>query len=546
MKIFKAVGVFLILAIVIAVLPGCGAAKTTAVTTQEATVTRGNLVNQISGSGNLAFSHTQDLPVSLFYPAGTKGTIGEVLVQTGDTVHQGQLLVTIDQNEWNDQLSSLEDTVTAKQLALTQSQISYQNAQQAVVTANETIASRQNAVTSAEISLLQAQTTLAAAITTIDFQSIQAAYNKARTWYDYVTLTIPLLGIIKPSDYELTVQQATEQLQVAQTNYDNALAGYTSQDVTIKKKQADVAQASYSAAQVAVIDAQNALPITQMSLSLAQGNLQNAQEALTKAQADVDTAKAMSPQITAPFDGVVTALNVAGGDQVLNGTVAVTIADPNKFEADILVSEMDISNVATGSIATVIANAFPTSILTANVTYISPTATISSGVDNYDVKVEVSPPGTGFGALFGQSGNGTRSGGFSAGSGSFQRQTGAGTTQSNNSSANQTFVQSAAAAAAKVVLKQGLSVTVNIVIASRVNVIIVPNGAIFTQNGNSYVNVIETGGKLTQTQVTTGISNFQYTEITQGLQEGQKIQVKLNTAPTNTINRGGGAIFLGR
>ena len=74
---------------------------------------------------------------------------------------------------------------------------------------------------------------------------------------------------------------------------------------------------------------------------------------------------------------------------MLKGTVAVTIADPDEFEADILVSEMDILQVELGGEAWVEVDAMQGLSLPAEVTHISPTATIQSGVVNYEVTVEV-------------------------------------------------------------------------------------------------------------------------------------------------------------
>jgi len=95
-------------------------------------------------------------------------------------------------------------------------------------------------------------------------------------------------------------------------------------------------------------------------------------------------------------------------------------------------------------------------------------------------------------------------------------------------------------------LRQGFTVTVSIVTASRTNVLMVPVGAISTEGFNSYVQVITATGTLEKRQVTTGISNWQYTEILTGLEENEKVQVTLNTAPNTDFGGGSGAIFMGR
>ena len=97
--------------------------------------------------------------------------------------------------------------------------------------------------------------------------------------------------------------------------------------------------------------------------------------------------KSKSPTITAPFDGYITSVKVKGGDEVFKGSVALTIADPNQFEADILVTENDIASVKLDGEATVSLDALSDLTFPAKITWIAPTATVSSGVVNYKVTV---------------------------------------------------------------------------------------------------------------------------------------------------------------
>ncbi|GAI51388.1 unnamed protein product, partial [marine sediment metagenome] len=107
---------------------------------------------------------------------------------------------------------------------------------------------------------------------------------------------------------------------------------------------------------------------------------------LDSAEAGLDEAR-----ITAPFDGIVIKVNVDAGQGVNADTVVMEVARATKFEVDIFVSEMDIFQVGEGENATVQIDALPGMNLPAQVTYISPTATIASGVVNYEVKVEIQP-----------------------------------------------------------------------------------------------------------------------------------------------------------
>jgi macrolide-specific efflux system membrane fusion protein len=259
------------------------------------------------------------------------------------------------------------------------------------------------------------------------------------------------------------------------------------------------------------------IDMKELQIELAEGSLEDAEEAL-------EEATNASPEVVAPFDGFITNVNVRGGEEVKKGTVAATIADPDEFEVDILVSEMDISEVGKGGRATVQADAISGITFPAEVTYIAPTATIQSGVVNYKVTVEVESlsdvaevlpsgmtPPEGF----------TPSGGW------------------GNSSITQ-----AVGTFEAIQLRDGLTVTVDIIVDQRTNVLVVPNGAITTLGGRSYVEILSPDGTIETRAIRTGITDYVNTEVTDGLNEGEKVIVPEGTA-TTTQQQGGGGMFPG-
>ncbi len=91
-------------------------------------------------------------------------------------------------------------------------------------------------------------------------------------------------------------------------------------------------------------------------------------------------------------------------------------------------------------------------------------------------------------------------------------------------------------------LRQGLSVTISIIIQQRSNVLLVPNQAITLLDGATYVEVIQ-DGEIYKCPVATGLSDWQYTEIVQGLNEGQQVviwQTTSSSATTGTQKEQGG------
>jgi len=240
--------------------------------------------------------------------------------------------------------------------------------------------------------------------------------------------------------------------------------------------------------------------------------------------------------------GFITKVNVEGGDEVMKGTLAVQLADPNKFEANILVSEMDILQVKLGGEAWVQVDAMPGMSLPAEVTHISPTATIQSGVVNYRVKVEIESleavqqerqearqeamQGIAQGEIPERLKQAIEEGRITQEQIEEmirQRQQGQGGQQQIPAMLLEDFQ-----------LREGLTVTVSILVQERTDVLLVPNSAITSQGGQAYVQVVSPDGTTEERPVTTGLSDWQYTEITKGLSEGEKVVVTGTGTTTTT------------
>jgi HlyD family secretion protein len=413
MKVPKIVLVLLLLCSIVTLSLSCTSKSDSEAVpeNQEVTVQRGDLTVDITASGNLALSRTEDLAFEM------AGTVEDVLVEEGESVEEGQVLARLDTSEWETELVTLE-------LNLLDAEINLKNA-------------------------------------------------------------------------ELALEQAEEGTSTSITG-----------DITSTTTDPEE------------------IDILELKVKLAEARYEDAQKAL-------DEARNASPEITAPFDGFITKVNVKGGDEVLKGTVAVTLADPNKFEAEILVNEMDISQVKVGGTATVEADAFSGISLPARVVHISPTASIQSGVVNYSVTVEVQSLESITQQQAGQEANGTES--PPAG---FTPPTGEGSTTTSSTMTIPENFQ----------LKEGMTVTVNIIVAQKTGVLLVPNGAITTQRGQSYVQVVLPTGATEQRAIQIGISNWQYTEVTEGLSEGEKVLVS-GTSTTSTTSQqqrpSGGTFFFG-
>jgi multidrug efflux pump subunit AcrA (membrane-fusion protein) len=207
--------------------------------------------------------------------------------------------------------------------------------------------------------------------------------------------------------------------------------------------------------------------------------------------------------IKSPIDGLVAAVNVKKGDTIGASTILATIISKQKI-ATISLNEVDVSKIKAGQKATLAFSAIDGLTLTGKVAEIDSIGTITQGVVNYTVKISLD------------------------------------TDDSR--------------------IKPEMSVAAVIIIDQKSDVLTVSNSAIKTDNsGASYVEVIN--GAISQSPggtgvisasapekkyIITGLANDTDTEITQGLNEGDKIVTRTvngNTLKTTTSATQGNSAF---
>ena len=217
-------------------------------------------------------------------------------------------------------------------------------------------------------------------------------------------------------------------------------------------------------------------------------SIQNAQFSLQTAEQNLAYCS-----IRAPIAGIVSSVPSVVGETV--ASPAASIVSDGQL-AQVTLNEIDAAKVVLGNKATLTFDALPDLSLAGTVTEIDPVGTVSAGVVNYNVQVNFVQP-------------------------------------ANTSSTN--------------LVKPGMSVTADIVTQVDQNVIALPNAAVHTSNGTSYVlepatplstsdvtasqngGVMLSGGTKT-VPVTVGISNDTETEIASGVNVGDQVITQTMTA----------------
>jgi HlyD family secretion protein len=513
---------------------GCNKEKAATETEADiiSTIQRGDLSLDISAVGNLALSEKENLSFAL------AGTVKEVLVEEGDYVNKGEILAKLDTSDREDNLKTLTRTIETKDQALIQAEINLKNAEDALAAVNSQAYADQK-IAQAELDVANNKITLANA---------QDAYDFAKSRYDY-NWTVP--------ENIRNYEQKQAQLAIAKANLANtentlaAVSGNIELERETKEKE---------------------LAINKSRLEDAQLEMDNAKDALAEAEAQ-------SWDIIAPYDCFISKVSISEGSEVQKNTNAIEIADPNNFETDVYVSEMDIFNVSVGIPATVQVDAAQTIILPAEVEKIAPTATIQSGVVNYSVIIRIlstnaittsqqmsqgimqqAANATASGELPDmlkravESGRMTqeqadkmaeniKSGNFPARPGNVEGEVPATSEGTEGgipampgsgfqgiftfgNSDNQTQSTSSQ-------LREGLTVTVSITTDTRTNVILVPSAAIHTTNNLSYVTVVSADDTREERQIEIGLNDWQNTEILNGLTEGEQVLVPQGTTTTS-------------
>jgi multidrug efflux pump subunit AcrA (membrane-fusion protein) len=505
-----------VVAVTLIAAAGCSSKSAASTSkTQLATVQKGDVTIEVIGTGNLALQTKQDLAFEM------SGTVSEVLVNLSDSVKKGQQLATLDTSDYDGQLKTLQKNVTAAERGLTNAGRAVDTAQQGVNTAQENVIKAQRQIPAKELAVQQAELDLQTAQNNLanlaDIKKAQAVVDAAQADLDNATSSLQQAAIIGNS---ALIQNLNTVIPVLKTNLAQAqdalkalLSGATASDdliLQMAKAQLGISQAqnnlvaaqdALSDAKQAVADAQAAVGNAQLAVADAQTGQSDAADSLQDAQTALTEAQALSPVITAPMDGIVTKIDVSGGQAVQKGTVALQIADPTQFSADILVTEQDVFSVQVGADATVSLDALSGITFPAKVTAVAPTASVSQGVVNYSVTVKLTQ---------------------------VQAVPNPATTTSLTTNLSQASNQD-------ISLKDGLSATVNILVQSKKDVLVVPNRAITRQGQTATVQVVS--GATTQTRtVTTGLSDSTNTEIVDGLSAGEQVLIRSTTTSTTTSN----------
>jgi HlyD family secretion protein len=453
-KLFQVAAILLILGGIIFFSTSCmgNSSSATSAENQTITVHRGNISIAVTGTGNLVLKDKNNLS---FGQTGlvndqTTAKVTEVDVVEGQTVEQDQVLVKADTTDWQTEITQAQHNLDLKKSSLLKSQASLESSQYEL-NAQADVKTLQDEIDNYNIQLQQAQ-----------IMHIEAS---------------------RYSDSE-GVSSWNKQISRLQAHIDQS-----------KKDLADLltdpvhSKAATSGSLTSVAD----IKTKERNVEQAQAQVVNAQNDLDDAQTKLNDTKNKAQEIKAPYKGLIIRVDVSEGDIVSRSSNLIEIAQPDNFEAIIVVTERDVNYLTLGRESSVSFDALPGLSFPAKITRIAPKGSIQQGVVTYQITVELSSTVPG--------------------------------------------AEKASSITNTITLKEGFSAVVTIPVQEKDNILIVPNKAISHQ-GQDYIVLVKTGATTETRIVKTGITDYQNTEIIEGLNEGD--QVVLPVIPTDTPTSPGG------
>jgi len=422
-----------------------------------AEVTRGDLLLSVSASGTVEAISLVDVR------SRATGQVRTVLVEEGDRVRSGQVLVEIDDPDARAAVETARGALVAAEARLSEAQAQVTVTRSATATAirqaeanvaaararlAQAQGSRPEEIAQAEEAVRQAQATEALAKQNLARQEqlfnegfvSRSALDQARSQYDV----------------------AASQLRAAQTRLAQVRAGGSAEDVEIARAQLRQTEAQ-------LVEARNgALQVRLRMEQVVAARAQRGQAAANLRQAQDQLGET---RITAPIDGVVVKRSVAVGQSVIGsasgGTPVLTLAQVTPVLAKVLVDESDIAQLTSRREVgvEVTADALPGVTLAGRIERIAPQPVVEQNVTQYPVTVEVDDK---------------------------QR-----------------------------ALRLGMTVDAEFILARRTGVLLVPQEAV--RGGESKAVFTVEGTELKPRVVETGLSDGRFVEVVRGLREGETV-----------------------
>ncbi len=419
---------------------------------------------------------------------------GEIIsaLEKGDSFKEGDTLVKVDNSDTMDLLEKADIDLQSSESSLRTARINYQqaldanhisiqlaetNTKKAEESSASAYKSLENANESARQAYESAETSLG---NTENIASL--SITKAKSALDEAKRLLALDPTNKDKQYTVKVARENYELTIAQqqSSIDSAEGSVESADNKNSTSQSS-AQSSY---EQSVLSQSTTYWSNLSSTQSAEAQIATTAENIKQAELKVETAKIeleaaeeslQDYNLIAPYNGIVLSSDFRAGEQAAGSSVISLISD--EFIAKVTVSENDISKISEGNEALVTLDAYSDLEFTGNVIKIIPISTSDSGIISFEVLIE------------------------------FETEE-------------------------DIDLYYGLSANASIITWKAEDVLYVPIQSVYKEDGKSYVDLLISDQQVDtenlsqavkKVEITTGINDYLYIEVTSGLKEGDII-----------------------
>ncbi len=294
----------------------------------------------------------------------------------------------------------------------------------------------------------------------------------------------------------LALETMKQRLDDARTAFDKVkFYDSTDQRREDQKDLLDQAQSDYNSA-IKRLEYEYELEVAQANLANAWKNFEKYRNGPVPGDIEALKAKIAAAQATlnqawieAPFDGVITSSKPLPGDQVTASKAAFRIDDLSEMYIDVNISEVDIQQIKAGQPVTITFDALKGKTYQGEVSQVAMISSDSSSEVSFPVEIKVLNPDS--------------------------------------------------------EVRSGMTAEVQIVVARKDNVLMIPLQAVQVENGKQKVYVMR-GGIATPVDVELGSSSDAYSELIKGdIKEGDEIVLNPTALEGDTQNTNSGGSFMG-
>ncbi len=490
--------------------------------TQVMQVKKGTLDATVSVVGQLEAEQSASLAFEKM--SGTANLL-TLDVQAGNVVTQGQTLATIDATPYqqaldqaNSDLLAAQETLTdlqtpATALAIAKADVAVAKAKVQLQKAQSTldgllapdIAGLEAKVASAKSALAKAQANVLSQEQTAATQAQldKLIYAESTPTAEYNRLASETYSDVSYQDRLLLAYNKMMDAQDARVAYQlDSKSRALQAQMSLRKSQASLADAEKALAEARAGGDKLKIATAKVALNQAEVDLETAKTArtdldrgadatdLAAAQAAVDKKQLAvndaevalaGTKLLAPFDGTILNTNVSAGDLVSPNTTVLTVADLNMLQVVAAIDETTIRQISTGQTAEITFDAFPGQTFTGAVLAVPMQGTLQGDVMVYSVPISLT-------------------------------------------------------GAEDLALRVGMTANVTIQVGQMGETLLVPTLALTQSNGMYQVlvpNTTDPSGTPETVPVVIGQSDGTYTAVLKGLNEGDKILVKISTSTSN-------------